>query len=1075
MVNKKRPLTVYKASAGSGKTFTLATEYIRLLVENPQSYRNILAVTFTNKATEEMKMRILSQLYGIWKELPESDNYLANIQERTGLEPRIIRERSGMALSNLTHNYNYFRVETIDTFFQSVLRNMARELDLTTNLRIGLNDYQVEELAVDQLIEDLTTTDVMLQWILKYIMENISDDKTWNVITQIKKFGQNIFKDYYKEVSTTLNQKMSEEGFFDNYTTRLRELRKAAEEHMKEIGESFFDTLESEGIAIDDLSNKQRGIASFFNKIRRGDFDPGIVNTTVTNHLVNPEKWCAKTHPKREQIIQLAETTLGDILRYAVDAREQQWKIYQSANLTLRHLNQLRLLSSIEQKVRELNETDNRFLLSDTQQLLHSLIDGSDSPFIFEKIGTQLEHVMIDEFQDTSTIQWQNFKVLLAETMSHENGSNLIVGDVKQSIYRWRSGDWRLLNGIEHQFNQMLMEIKSLSTNYRSTRCVIKFNNIFFRHAAEIEYQALGELECTEREQLQKAYADVEQKVPENRPDEGKVIINLLPSEDYQQAVLQNVVDSVQELINNGVEQKDIAILVRINNQIPLIAQYFLEHLPEVNVVSDEAFRLDASSAVCLMVQALQLLIHPDDILTKASIVKTWLCSIQGRQMNDNEYMIAGNNLDDYLPEAYIAHFDELSTLPLYELAEKIYSIFELHRIEGQGAYLCAFYDQLADFVNQNTTDIQSFLNEWNESLYKKTIQSDEANGIRLISIHKSKGLEFDHVIIPFCDWTLEKQTDNIIWCQPQEAPFSDLPIVPIDYSQNKLIGTIYEQDYLHEHLQNTVDNLNLLYVAFTRAAKSLNVIGKRGAKNSRSALIELCLPLVAQDIPEAILDGMEDDKAPIVFTVGEMANKAGSACSTKEEAPSKNPFLQESEPISVSIRNYDSKVNFRQSNRSRNFIMGDDIDQQHRYIQAGSVLHEIFSTIQTEKDIPEALQRLQFEGILYDEEMTAERITTMLRKRLSDPRIASWFSPRWTLFNECTILSVEDGDVKEHRPDRVMTDGNEWIVVDFKFGRPNPEYHQQVRGYMELLASMGHKNIRGYLWYVYSNKIEEV
>ena len=1075
MVNKKRPLTVYKASAGSGKTFTLATEYIRLLVENPQSYRNILAVTFTNKATEEMKMRILSQLYGIWKELPESDNYLANIQERTGLEPRIIRERSGMALSNLTHNYNYFRVETIDTFFQSVLRNMARELDLTTNLRIGLNDYQVEELAVDQLIEDLTTTDVMLQWILKYIMENISDDKTWNVITQIKKFGQNIFKDYYKEVSTTLNQKMSEEGFFDNYTTRLRELRKAAEEHMMEIGESFFDTLESEGIAIDDLSNKQRGIASFFNKIRRGDFDPGIVNTTVTNHLVNPEKWCAKTHPKREQIIQLAETTLGDILRYAVDAREQQWKIYQSANLTLRHLNQLRLLSSIEQKVRELNETDNRFLLSDTQQLLHSLIDGSDSPFIFEKIGTQLEHVMIDEFQDTSTIQWQNFKVLLTETMSHENGSNLIVGDVKQSIYRWRSGDWRLLNGIEHQFNQMLMEIKSLSTNYRSTRRVIKFNNIFFRHAAEIEYQALGELECTEREQLQKAYADVEQKVPENRPDEGKVIINLLPSEDYQQAVLQNVVDSVQELINNGVEQKDIAILVRINNQIPLIAQYFLEHLPEVNVVSDEAFRLDASSAVCLMVQALQLLIHPDDILTKASIVKTWLCSIQGRQMNDNEYMIAGNNLDDYLPEAYIAHFDELSTLPLYELAEKIYSIFELHRIEGQGAYLCAFYDQLADFVNQNTTDIQSFLNEWNESLYKKTIQSDEANGIRLISIHKSKGLEFDHVIIPFCDWTLEKQTDNIIWCQPQEAPFSDLPIVPIDYSQNKLIGTIYEQDYLHEHLQNTVDNLNLLYVAFTRAAKSLNVIGKRGAKNSRSALIELCLPLVAQDIPEAILDGMEDDKAPIVFTVGEMANKAGSACSTKEEAPSKNPFLQESEPISVSIRNYDSKVNFRQSNRSRDFIMGDDIDQQHRYIQAGSVLHEIFSTIQTEKDIPEALQRLQFEGILYDEEMTAERITTMLRKRLSDPRVASWFSPRWTLFNECTILSVEDGDVKEHRPDRVMTDGNEWIVVDFKFGRPNPEYHQQVRGYMELLASMGHKNIRGYLWYVYSNKIEEV
>ena len=1075
MVNESiKPLTVYKASAGSGKTFTLATEYIRLLVENPQCYRNILAVTFTNKATEEMKMRILSQLYGIWKQLPESNNYLKNIQEKTGLAPNVISERAGLALNNLTHNYNYFRVETIDTFFQSVLRNMARELDLTTNLRIGLNDYQVEELAVDQLIEDLTTTDVMLQWILKYIMENISDDKSWNVIAQIKKFGQNIFKDYYKEVSITLEQKMGEAGFFENYTTCLRDLRKAAEEYMKEIGESFFDTLEGEGLNVDDLSSKQRGIASFFNKLRKGTFDPSIITTTVANHLENIEKWCPKTNPRRDAVLQVVESSLIQILKCAVEAQEKQWKIFQSSNLTLRHLNQLRLLSSIEKKVREINETENRFLLSDTQQLLHSLIDGSDSPFIFEKIGTQLQHVMIDEFQDTSTIQWQNFKVLLAETMSHEDGSNLIVGDVKQSIYRWRSGDWRLLNGIENQFNSMLMEIKSLSTNYRSTRNVIDFNNTFFRHAAKVEYQALEELECDEREQLEKAYADVEQKVPDDKKDEGRVTIELLPNNEYQESVLEHTVEYVRELIDAGVSQKDIAILVRYNNHIPLIAQYFLENLPEVSIVSDEAFRLEASSAVCLMIQALHLLLHPDDQLTKAAIVKTWLCTVQGKELTDDQFMIAGNNLDEYLPEAYIGHFDELLTLPLYELAEKIYSIFQLHRLEGQGAYLCAFYDHLANYVNENTTDIQSFLTEWDENLSKKTIQSDETNGIRLISIHKSKGLEFDHVIIPYCDWTLEKYSDNIIWCKPNEAPFNDLPIAPIDYSP-KMMGSIYEKEYLHEHLQNTVDNLNLLYVAFTRAAKSLYVVGKRGAKNSRSALIELCLPLVAESMPEAQLEGMENNEAAIVFEYGTCQTSQPELPSQNNEKESSNPFLQKSEAISVSIRTYDSKVNFRQSNRSRDFIEGEDIDQQRRYIQAGSILHEIFSTIQTEKDIPEALQRLQFEGILYDEEMTAERITSMLRKRLSDPRVASWFSPRWTLFNECTILSVEDGEVHEHRPDRVMTDGNEWIVVDFKFGHPDPEYHTQVRRYMDLLSSMGHQNIKGYLWYVYSNKIEEV
>ena len=1075
MVNESiKPLTVYKASAGSGKTFTLATEYIRLLVENPQSYRNILAVTFTNKATEEMKMRILSQLYGIWKQLPESENYLQNIQKKTGLAPNVISERAGLALNNLTHNYNYFRVETIDTFFQSVLRNMARELDLTTNLRIGLNDYQVEELAVDQLIEDLTTTDVMLQWILKYIMENISDDKSWNVIAQIKKFGQNIFKDYYKEVSITLEQKMGEAGFFENYTTCLRDLRKAAEEYMKEIGESFFDTLEGEGLGVDDLSSKQHGIASFFNKLCKGIFDPSIITTTVANHLENIEKWCPKTNPRRDAVLQVVESSLIQILKCAVEAQEKQWKIFQSSNLTLRHLNQLRLLSSIEKKVRELNETENRFLLSDTQQLLHSLIDGSDSPFIFEKIGTQLQHVMIDEFQDTSTIQWQNFKVLLAETMSHEDGSNLIVGDVKQSIYRWRSGDWRLLNGIENQFNSMLMEIKSLSTNYRSTRNVIDFNNTFFRHAAKVEYQALEELECDEREQLEKAYADVEQKVPDDKKDEGRVTIELLPNNEYQESVLKHTVEYVRELIDAGVSQKDIAILVRYNNHIPLIAQYFLENLPEVSIVSDEAFRLEASSAVCLMIQALHLLLHPDDQLTKAAIVKTWLCTVQGKELTDDQFMIAGNNLDEYLPEAYIGHFDELLTLPLYELAEKIYSIFQLHLLEGQGAYLCAFYDHLANYVNENTTDIQSFLTEWDENLSKKTIQSDETNGIRLISIHKSKGLEFDHVIIPYCDWTLEKYSDNIIWCKPNEAPFNDLPIAPIDYSP-KMMGSIYEKEYLHEHLQNTVDNLNLLYVAFTRAAKSLYVVGKRGVKNSRSALIELCLPLVAESMPEAQLDGMEDNESAIVFEFGTYETSQPELPSQNNEKESSNPFLQKSEAISVSIRTYDSKVNFRQSNRSRDFIEGEDIDQQRRYIQAGSILHEIFSTIQTEKDIPEALQRLQFEGILYDEEMTAERITSMLRKRLSDPRVASWFSPRWTLFNECTILSVEDGEVHEHRPDRVMTDGDEWIVVDFKFGHPDPEYHTQVRRYMDLLSSMGHQNIKGYLWYVYSNKIEEV
>ena len=427
-----------------------------------------------------------------------------------------------------------------------------------------------------------------------------------------------------------------------------------AVEHMKEVAASFFDALEGEGLTIDDLANKSRGIAGFFLKLQKGIFDPSIENASVANCLGNSEKWCAKSHPRRELIISLAEGTLGDILRYAVGERPRQWKLYKSADLTLRHLNQLRLLSSIEQKVHELNESANRFLLSDTQQLLHSLIGESDSPFIFEKIGTQLEHVMIDEFQDTSTVQWQNFRVLLAEAMSHEGSSNLIVGDVKQSIYRWRSGDWRLLNDIEQQFNAQQIETLPLKTNYRSERGIITFNNAFFRQAADLEYATQRELGESEAKQLQRAYADVEQQIPAKRQSGGYVDIRLLPgSDDYQELTLQHIAQTIGDLISQGIRQQDIAILVRANASIPHIAHYFMEQMPQVTIVSDEAFRLDASQAVCLLVNALRLLIHPDDLLTKAAIVRTYHCDVLGEHDEENELLLSTTDLDSHLPEDY--------------------------------------------------------------------------------------------------------------------------------------------------------------------------------------------------------------------------------------------------------------------------------------------------------------------------------------------------------------------------------------------------------------------------------------
>jgi len=1038
-----KTLTVYKASAGSGKTFTLATEYIKLLVRNPQSYRQILAVTFTNKATEEMKSRILSQLYGIWKRLDDSRDYAQKVKEalRGELSEAQIAERAGQALQLLLHNYSYFRVETIDSFFQSVMRNLARELNLTSNLRVGLNDQQVEEMAIDQLIDELTTTDELLQWLMKYIMENISDDRTWNVVGQIKKFGRTIFRDYYKEQSQQLNALMAKEGFFDSYQKELQIIRQQAKKRMHDIAANFFDTLQGEGLTIDDLSYGKSGVASIFLKMADGVFDESVLTKRVTDSMGQPDKWYKKSHPRRDLIDHLASTSLGTLLRQAVEEQPRQWKLYMSADLTLRHLSQLRLLGTIEQRVRQLNDEQNRFLLSDTQQLLHELIDGSDTPFIFEKIGTQLEHIMIDEFQDTSTVQWQNFKILLLETMSHKNSENLIVGDVKQSIYRWRSGDWRLLANIKQQFDHAndVVHVETLGTNYRSARNIVSFNNAFFTEAARLEQVD--------------AYDDVEQEVPESRDDEGLVNVRLLPDDDYEQQTLDCLTQQVEELLRQGVQPLDMAILVRTNSYIPLIARHFMEQLPEVKVVSDEAFRLDASTAVVTIVTALRLLLHPDDDIAKAYLNKA-----------------IGTDADRLTTEAAA-----LLQLPLYELTEQLYAHYHIERMGNQSAYLCAFFDQVANFVADRGSDINSFLQEWDESIAAKPIQSPEANGLRILSIHKSKGLEFPYVFIPFCDWRLE--LPDVLWCTPKEAPFNQLPLAPIDFSQKNMKGTIYDGDYEEEHQQNMVDNLNLLYVAFTRASKSLFVVGKRKASaRTRAALIEQVLPAAAEQLEGATISGLDNEEEPIVFSYGTPPRSA-----KKAKKHSSNPFLQESSSVSVPIDVGEPKVDFKQSNQSRQFALPPDDEEQtlqQEYIQRGNVLHHILSTIGSTDDMPRVLGQLEQDGILYSDELTRQQLADLLRQRLSSEQVAEWFKPgRWQLFNECAIITTDPATkrVIERRPDRVMTDGRETIVVDFKFGKERTEYHEQVKEYMSLLRQMGHQNVRGYLWLVYTNKIIEV
>ena len=1073
-------LTVYRASAGSGKTFTLALEYIKLLVENPQSFRQTLAVTFTNKATEEMKMRILSDLYGISKGLKNSDALLEKIKESSVFSEKQIRDRAWLSLQLLIHNYNYFRVETIDAFFQTVLRNLAKELDLSANLKIELNDAQVEQQAVDELIESLDETSLMLYWILEYIHENIEDDKSWNVISQIKNFGLNIFKDYYKKNQKELSQILEQKDFFKNYSQKLRNIRNKAKAQLTELADNFFDTLEANGFAVDDFSRKSSGPCGYFIKLKSGDFvdDDKIFNKTAQEASFIPERWVIKKLAKPgEPIYDFVCDTLMQMLNNAENIRVKQVKLYKSADLTLRHLSQLRLLGCIGDKVTELNNEVNRFMLSDTQTLLSSMIEDSDSPFIFEKIGTQLENIMIDEFQDTSTVQWENFKVLLKETMSRD-GNNLIVGDVKQSIYRWRSGDWRLLNDIDKQFDEGNVSECSLATNYRSSKNIIRFNNEFFKCASEIEYQELSEICGQEAEQMKKAYADVEQQIPESKikEDVGNVEIKLLPDEDYTENMLSQTLEKVRELKLSGVADKDIAILVRTNPLIRLVGDYFMQNMPEAQLVSDEAFHLDASQAVNIMVYAMKVLAMPDDEIALASLVKIYATSIKSNTLKDNDIFLDSEYSVSFLPKEFLNKKDELLGLPLMELAEALFSIFDLSILDSQNAYICTFYDKLGEYMQDGIPDLSNFLVKWDDNIHNCSIQSSNENGIRLITIHKSKGLEFRFVIMPFCDWKLEK--NNVIWCQPSVSPYNELPLVPIDFSKKQMLGSIYEADYTHEHLQNMVDNLNLLYVAFTRAEIGLYIFGKRDKNGAtRSAIIEECIDSVSNILGANVLGDSADYNQPIEFKFGKLPQDL----LVKEKNDDGNIFRTVSKNETLSIINYENNVKFRQSNKSDEFIKSGIEDEQaiqkNEFIHVGNVMHSILSEIQTEEDIDNSLRKLEEEGIVYDNNITAEKLQKMLRDSFNIKIVKDWFSDKWQVFNECSILKVnpDNNKVEVKRPDRVMTDGKQMIVIDFKFAAPKEEHKSQVKEYMQLLNDMGYSNIHGYLWYVYSKNIIEI
>ena len=748
----KKCLKIYKASAGSGKTFTLAVEYIKLLVENPYSYRNILAVTFTNKATGEMKERILSKLYGIANRSASANDYLAKIKEQLpGMNEERIIANAKLALELILHDYGHFRIQTIDAFFQSVLRGLAKELDLNGDMEICIEGKELLDDVVDTYIRNLEPGKGNIGQVIRYVEEKLDIGGDWHVEKSIKKFAENILQEEYLERGEKLRDEIEIDNgaLLEKFHKEVTERKEKVENGIRSLGEEFFRL--TEGLTADDFNGKSRsGVWPFFTKLKNGDIPEA--SATLRNFAKEPEK-ISKTCVCCADIARL-------ISRYMEIKGE-----YNNCRLSLSHFHQLGLLNSIAKTLKDENARANRFLLADTAHLLSSMINNNTS-FIFEKIGTEIDHIFIDEFQDTSKLQWVCFEVLLKEVLSRGN-FNLIVGDVKQAIYRWRNGDWKIMNNLEAYFKEFdgILEFESQdveiggkiykSVNYRSDRRVISFNNALYSSAIDVIKGTFGQDLGEKLQEVLTAYNDVEQAYPqpspgkEEKPEHGYVQVSKITKitgqsdKDYNAAVVAKLMETLHMLIEEkDVKPKEIAILLRDGNMTPEIVGEFKKEFPTLKIVSNDAYRLSSSLTVSLAVAALRYIAIPEDKVNIANMLNLYN-KVVLKEDNPLENYVSQGELVELLPEGFRTELDHLRGLPAYELIEQLMAMLDIGNAKGEESYIYAFLDYMSQYINSKDADLMSLLAAWDDGLCDKCIPMENDDSIKIMTIHKSKGLEF--------------------------------------------------------------------------------------------------------------------------------------------------------------------------------------------------------------------------------------------------------------------------------------------------------------------------------------------
>jgi len=1020
-------LTISKASAGSGKTFRLTGEYLKLLFKEYSEhtaapYRHILAVTFTNKATAEMKERILSELdkLSTGSESPymrELCSVVGPASQSEEEREKYIRRNAGILLREILNDYSGFNVSTIDSFFQTILRAFAREMGQSASYNVELDTADVLMQAVDSMMGSLEEDDKedLLRWLIDLAVDGIEQGDGWDITGKLNLLGQQLFNEKFKMQGSEVESVLMNRDSMSRYREKLHSAISGFRSEIVSLASDALRRISEAGLTVEDFPYGKYSGAGALLRLAKGDITLSARFAGMAEAQTPDSSWCQTRSMHKAAVEGLFYGECGDDIRKLYDLIQgASGRNYRTACIINRHFSVLGVLMDIRMEVDKWCRETNTVILPETNTFLHRVIDRDETPFIYEKAGTRIDHYMLDEFQDTSTMQWDNFRPLIADSVD-SGRDNLIVGDVKQSIYRWRNSDWRLLqSGIMADFDGREVKMSPLDENYRSGKVLVEFNNAFFSWAGT-ELQKLYDLRSGRESEkdgvplISSIYADVSQRIPVSRTVEcGHVMVEFVEKDNetgWKEKVLGMLPAKIDELLSNGFKAGDIALLVRSNDDGAMVSNYLLDK--GYPIVTEEALKISSSKSVGKVISVLKYLRDPDDRMA-------------GKLFGDTGIDISG-----------------IADLPLYKLCETIITLLS-DEDRHQVAFLQAFMDTVRDFCTREGSDVDGFLKWWEEAGVKLSVSAPESAGsVRVMTIHKSKGLGFDAVIIPFLANSFFKG-NGILWCSSEGTPFGELGLIPVSISSS-LTGTAFEKDYLDEMLYQYIDNLNTAYVAFTRARKELHIFAEKKKENVKVSDMGQLLYVYLKSVVPGLGTCYESGE----WCCG---SSGGGDVGLQMKMPESYISYPDDGRIKASLRNASS--------------LSDSQDARLH----GIIMHALFSRIGVEADV---------QGVL-DDAVDAGEIPASLRQKIGEEvsgrlREAGeagygWFSGEYSVMNEVTVLSPEYGEI---RPDRVMVKGNEAVIVDYKFGSEHDAgYVRQIRRYMESIRGMGYERVSGYLWY---------